>query len=38
MPRLCPVGLSRKAGLSDADFEKLERVRNRTPATPMNFE
>ena len=30
--------LSRKVGLSNADFETLERVRIRTPATPMSFE
>ncbi|MBD8065927.1 plasmid stabilization protein [Devosia sp. PTR5] len=30
--------LSRKAGLSNADFETLEQVRSRTPATPMSFE
>ncbi len=30
--------LSRKAGLSNADFETLDRAHDRTPATPMRFE
>lgn len=30
--------LSRKAGLTNADFEALEQVRDKTPATPMSFE
>jgi plasmid stability protein len=30
--------LSRKAGLSNADFDTLEQVGDKTPATPMSFE
>lgn len=30
--------LSRKAGLTNADFEALEQDRDRTPAKPMSFE
>lgn len=30
--------LSRKAGLTNADFEALEQTRDKTPATPMSFE
>lgn len=30
--------LSRKAGLTNADFEALEKVRDKTPAIPMSFE
>ena len=30
--------LSRKAGLSNADFATLEQTRDKTPATPMSFE
>ena len=30
--------LSREAGLTNADFEALERNRDRTPAEPMSFE
>ncbi|TPE47725.1 FitA-like ribbon-helix-helix domain-containing protein [Amaricoccus solimangrovi] len=30
--------LSRDAGLTNADFEALEGVRDRTPASPMRFE
>ncbi len=29
--------LSRKAGLSNADFEGLEQVRDRKPAEPLRF-
>lgn len=30
--------LSRDAGLSNADFDALERARDTTPATPVSFE
>lgn len=30
--------LSRKAGLTNADFEALEQSRDKTPAAPMSFE
>jgi antitoxin FitA len=30
--------LSRKAGLTSADFEALEQVRDKMPATPMSVE
>lgn len=30
--------LSRKAGLTNADFEALEQARDRKPAEPMSFE
>lgn len=30
--------LSRKAGLTNDDFEALEQARDKTPATPMSFE
>lgn len=30
--------LSRKAGLTNADFEALEQARDQTPAVPMSFE
>lgn len=30
--------LSRKAGLTNADFEALERASDKTPATPMSFQ
>ncbi|MBK1622173.1 FitA-like ribbon-helix-helix domain-containing protein [Afifella marina] len=30
--------LSRKAGLTNADFEALEQARDKTTATPMSFE
>lgn len=30
--------LSRKAGLTNADFEALEQARDKTPAAPMSFE
>lgn len=30
--------LSREAGLTNADFEVLEQVRDRKPAEPMSFE
>ncbi|WP_025030092.1 FitA-like ribbon-helix-helix domain-containing protein [Nitratireductor aquibiodomus] len=30
--------VSRKAGLTNADFEALEQARDRTPAKPMSFE
>ncbi|QOG06387.1 plasmid stabilization protein [Aureimonas sp. OT7] len=30
--------LSRKAGLTNADFESVEQARDRTPAKPMSFE
>ena len=30
--------LSRKAGLTNADFEALERASDKTPALPMSFE
>ncbi|MCB8839371.1 plasmid stabilization protein [Aurantimonas sp. VKM B-3413] len=30
--------LSRKAGLTNADFEALKQDRDKTPATPMSFE
>jgi plasmid stability protein len=30
--------LSRKAGLTNADFEALEQVRDKMPATPMSVE
>lgn len=30
--------LSRKAGLTNADFEVLEQARDNTPAAPMRFE
>ena len=30
--------LSRKAGLTNADFEALEKASDRTPAPPMSFE
>ena len=29
--------LSRKAGLTNADFEALEHARDKTPSTPMSF-
>lgn len=29
--------LSREAGLTNADFEELELVRDRMPATPLSF-
>ncbi|MGE0006748.1 MAG: plasmid stabilization protein [Parvibaculaceae bacterium] len=32
------AALSRKAGLTNADFEALEQARDRTPAAPMSFE
>ena len=30
--------LSREAGLTNADFEELDRHRDQTPAIPMSFE
>jgi plasmid stability protein len=30
--------LSRDVGLTNADFERLQQGRDRTPATPMTFE
>ena len=32
------AALSRKAGLTNADFVELEQGRDRTPAAPMSFE
>mgnify|MGYP000169664423 FL=1 len=32
------AALSQNAGLTNADFEALERARDRTPAVPMSFE
>ncbi|NNM72715.1 FitA-like ribbon-helix-helix domain-containing protein [Enterovirga aerilata] len=32
------AALSRKAGLTNADFEALEQARDRTAAVPMSFE
>jgi len=30
--------LSRSVGLTNADFEALEEIRDKTPAAPLNFE
>ncbi len=32
------VEISREAGLTNLDFELLEQILDRKPATPMNFE